>query len=177
MKKRTPKKMIILVFALSLSIVFIMFLTAPTLCLKCFQRHVVHDYCAAAGIKSTKYEDVIANYGDPVLIDQYPYGEGKKYVRLEYDSLVFCYELVEEEKYYFKGFEVYTPDIQFRRNVHVGSTRNEIKHVYTNAQAWTSDATMYSDNPKGSCSWDRVVIFEYDSNNKVTCIKYYPIWA
>ena len=160
------------------------------ICPVCYKHHVVHNYFDAIGINSDKgieYDTVIQNTGEPTRKLVREYNDNPKYreIILDYELFALYYlssssNLIDDPPRFLR-LEVYSPQIVFRRNIHVGSTRREIEFAFRGFQKTYEYGELgYFDCKTwsivdGHVSPTRVVAFEFDENDIVSSICFqYP---
>ena len=138
--KRMLKIGLIAVFILTIGrwAVFSLFSSVPV-CPWCPYSHVIHDYYAATGISRDTLgatpAEVVEMYGEPYYIYEEDKGEGWVCERYYYEKFAIIFdsrrpEIEDAEDCGGVGFVLYSPDLEIRHDIHVGSTREQIIHAY-----------------------------------------------
>lgn len=154
-------------------------------CPFCFRSHVIHDYYLATGIsKRIAVSDINATkkvYGEPLSVEERGIARNKHgvFVLLHYEGFAIKFYTKDHQTYEYDGFELYSPKIKIRHDIHVGSTREQIKKAYRKAcpniseeyGPWKFGDSYYDSIPN---TWDNLLMFEYDENDVVTSIWYNP---
>lgn len=155
-------------------------------CILCGRPHVIHDYYRATGIsRKVETNDVEVTkeiYGEPKSVEEelIPGSESNYYVFLHYDGFSIVFSTEDHNSYVYNGFELYSPDRKIRRDICVGSTREQIINAYRKCPS--IDAWRINGWEKGDELWDsgginnfaNILEFEYDENDVVQRIRYYP---
>ena len=155
-------------------------------CALCGQAHVIHDYYRATGItRRVEVNDINITkqiYGEPQYVNEelVPGDSSDYYVFLHYDGFSIFFITEDHEFFEYCGFELYSPNRRIRKDIGVGSTREEIITAYRRCpsiEAWKNNGWK-----KGDELWDsgsinffgNILEFEYDDNDIVQRIRYYP---
>lgn len=155
-------------------------------CPFCWRSHVIHNYYRAVGINQRIHNkdinETISVLGEPTYIEKELVLEGKTlyWVFLHYDGFSILFQTEDFEKYEYCGFELYSPEMKIRWDIHVGSTREQIVHAYRECPSL--DAWRVNGYKEGDCvcdngyknHWRNSLEFTYDENDIVTCIRYLP---
>ena len=188
--KRMLKIGLIAVFILTIGrwAVFSLFSSVPV-CPWCPYSHVIHDYYAATGISRDTLgatpAEVVEMYGEPYYIYEEDKGEGWVCERYYYEKFAIIFdsrrpEIEDAEDCGGVGFVLYSPDLEIRHDIHVGSTREQIIHAYRKCPSIVYPETnggeigdwLYDNGYRNF--WDNSLHFTYDEENIVTSITYYP---
>lgn len=159
-------------------------------CHECGHLHTIHDYYEATGISRDTWEkrpaEVKDIYGEPerisVEVSRYT-GQIRDIYVYDGFGIIFGYrDPSEEEAEDSKavGFALYSPDIKIRRDIHVGSTRQQITRAY-----WKCPSLYYYETNHHEFGdhvydigivnfWENGLDFTYDEKDIVTSIEYYP---
>lgn len=188
--KRMLKIGLIAVFILTIGrwAVFSLFSSVPV-CPWCPYSHVIHDYYAATGISRDTLgalpAEIVEMYGEPDFIDEEDKGEGRLCEMYHYKDFAIIFAARDPVTESAKdceavGFIIYSPDIEIRHDIHVGSTREEIIHAYRKCPSIVYPETdgdeigdwLYDNGLRNW--WENTLVFTYDENDIVTSISYYP---
>lgn len=188
--KRMLKIGLIAVFILTIGrwAVFSLFSSVPV-CPWCPYSHVIHDYYAATGISRDTLgatpAEVVEMYGEPYYIYEEDKGEGWVCERYYYEKFAIIFdsrrpEIEDAEDCGGVGFVLYSPDLEIRHDIHVGSTREQIIHAYRKCPSIVYPETnggeigdwLYDNGYRNF--WDNSLHFTYDEEDIVTSITYYP---
>ena len=188
--KRMLKIGLIAVFILTIGrwAVFSLFSSVPV-CPWCPYSHVIHDYYAATGISRDTLgatpAEVVEMYGEPYYIYEEDKGEGWVCERYYYEKFAIIFdsrrpEIEDAEDCGEVGFVLYSPDLEIRHDIHVGSTREQIIHAYRKCPSIVYPETnggeigdwLYDNGYRNF--WDNSLHFTYDEEDIVTSITYYP---
>ena len=160
-------------------------------CFWCWSSHVIHDYYTATGINRDTLgatpAEVVEIYGEPDYVDE-EYKGGKLYSeRYHYEDFAIMFDSrdpteARAEDCEAVGFILYSPDIEIRHDIHVGSTRKEIMHAYRKCPTMTERYAEVNNIEIGDSvddtgirmAWENCLNFTYDENDIVTTIEYYP---
>lgn len=155
-------------------------------CPICGKPHLIHNYYRAVGIDSRVANNDInvtkEIYGEPVSIENELVLEGHSlyWVFLHYDGFSILFQTEDFEQYDYCGFELYSPKMKIRWDIHVGSTREQIVHAYRECpslDAWRVNGYKEGDHVCDTGvrdAWTNSLEFTYDENDIVTCIRYLP---
>lgn len=165
--------------------------SSKPVCPECGYLHVIHDYYEATGISLDTLgalpAEVVEMYGEPDYIDE-KYKGGNSYCqRYHYKDFAIIFESrdpfeVRSEDCPGVGFILYSPDIEIRYDIHVGSARKQIIYAYRKCPSMSVRYAEVNDMELGDgvedsgipMSWDNSLTFTYDKNDFVTSIEYYP---
>ena len=143
---------------------------------------VIRNYYRAVGLDQRIEDDDMSLtkelYGEPNWVEEEPFFS-EKLIYLHYDGFSILFRDNNQRIVYY-GFELYSPDRKIRRDIHVGSTREEIINAYQKCPS--IDYWERNGFEKGDKIWDcvdvnyfaHVLTFSYDENDIVTCIRYIP---
>jgi len=154
-------------------------------CPFCLYPHVIHDYYLSTGIsKRIAVSDINVTkkvYGEPLSVEEREIvrNEDGVFVLLHYEGFAVKFYTEDHQTYEYDGFELYSPKIKIRHDIHVGSTREQIKKAYRRAcpniseeyGPWKLGDSYFDSIPN---SWNDALLFEYDENDIVTSIWYNP---
>jgi len=164
-------------------------LTDKPVCLFCYRSHLIHDYFRVTGInKKILYQPPkvsIELYGEPNSIEKEVIAENSFFEYYNYDGFAIVFWAKDDIDYYCLGFKLYSPKIKIRRDIHVGSTREQIIKAYRKcsiASVVDKDGSIVDKDESlgeayydtGTNRWINLVEFEYDENDIVTAIRYLP---
>ena len=156
------------------------------ICPLCRKSHVIHDYYSAAGIDPRVANNDInvtkEIYGEPNYVEkELVLGSKTLYwVFLHYDGFSILFQTEDFEQYDYCGFELDSPKMKIRWDIHVGSTRKQIIHAYRECPSinwWRVNGDKKGDRVCDTGvrdSWRNALVFTYDENDIVTCIRYLP---
>lgn len=183
--KATIKILLIVLFLAFMRWLLLSMIKDEPVCPFCFSTHVIHDYYWATGINKKIEEDdinaTIKIYGEPLSVEEKKIirNEHGVYILLHYEGFAVKFYTRDHQIYEYIGFEIYSPEIKIRHDIHVGSTREQIKKAYRKAcpniseeyGPWKFGDSYYDSIPN---TWDNLLMFEYDENDVVTSIWYNP---
>lgn len=156
------------------------------ICPICGKPHLIHNYYRAVGIdQRIEYKDISVTkeiYGEPLYVEDELVLEGYEahWIILHYDGFSILFQTKDHEKYDYCGFELYSPKMKIRWDIHVGSTREQIVHAYRKCpsiNAWKINGETIGDSFCDTGvrnAWTNSLQFTYDENDIVTCIRYLP---
>lgn len=193
MKNHQKKKLVSAVVILAVIGAILLLIDISPICVKCGQWHVVHNYYAAIGLRCKErrpeYEDVLAQLGKPDEIREIIIPNGTHRVVFDYTGFSLFFGPPRDENEIagpFSYMEIYDSKYKLSPNIHVGSTREQVIRAYEQVTADPSApfGTSFCDYKLNHGLFSnygivgtRRVGFEYDENNIVTMISYYPYWA
>lgn len=168
---------------------FLSVVSSKPVCRECGYLHVIHDYYEATGISRDTLgatpAEVVKIYGEPYYIYEEDKGEGWVCERYYYEKFAIIFdsrkpEIKNAEDCCGVGFVLYSPDLEIRHDIHVGSTREQIIHAYGKCPSIVYPETnggekgdwLYDNGYRNF--WDNSLHFTYDEENIVTSITYYP---
>lgn len=168
---------------------FLSVVSSKPVCRECGYLHVIHDYYEATGISRDTLgatpAEVVKIYGEPYYIYEEDKGEGWVCERYYYEKFAIIFdsrkpEIKNAEDCCGVGFVLYSPDLEIRHDIHVGSTREQIIHAYRKCPSIVYPETngrekgdwLYDNGYRNF--WDNSLHFTYDEENIVTSITYYP---
>ena len=98
---------------------------------------VIRDYYRAAGLDQRIEDDDMSLtkklYGEPLRVEEEPF-YSEKLVYLHYDGFSILFRDNSQRVVYY-GFELYSSGREIRRDIHVGSTREEIIAAYSKCES------------------------------------------
>lgn len=158
-------------------------------CPECGYLHVIHDYYEATGISRDTLgatpAEVMEMYGEPEYVDEEYKGGGHFSQRYHYKdfAVIFSSRIPAKESTedcQGIGFIIYSPDMEIRYDIHVGSARKQIINAYRKCPSIVYPTTnegeigdwLYDNGMRNF--WKNYLSFSYDSNDIVTAIEYYP---
>lgn len=158
-------------------------------CPECGYLHVIHDYYEATGISRDTLgatpAEVMEMYGEPENIGEEFKGEGHYSQIYNYGdfAIIFQSRIPGEESAedcQGVGFIIYSPDMEIRYDIHVGSARKQIINAYRKCPSIVYPVTnegeigdwLYDNGMRNF--WKNSLSFSYDRNDIVTAIEYYP---
>lgn len=156
------------------------------MCFLCGQPHVIHNYYISAGINPKVATDNLDEtkkiYGEPLSIEEELVvgSSTERLIFMRYSGFSIIFETEDNLHFQYVGFELHDSSKKIRNDIHVGSSREQIIKAYENCpgiEAWKSNNCK-----KGDLLWDsgninffsNILEFEYDENDIVTKIRYYP---
>lgn len=152
-------------------------------CFWCLSSHVIHDYYLAAGISKRTMgnppEKTIEIYGQPLWVEDF----GARRMIFHYGDFDIIFWIADGENtcdsyddYAGSGFTLYSSKYQIRRDIHVGSTREQILYAYRKCPSinYYSACGEELEDTGVRMAWTNVLEFTYDENDIVTSITYYP---
>lgn len=168
---------------------FLSVVSSKPVCRDCGQLHIIHDYYAATGISRDTLgatpAEVVEIYGEPDYIKEEDKGEGWVCERYYYENFAIIFDsrkpgIKDAEDCGGVGFVLYSPDMEIRHDIHVGSSRKQIIHAYRKCPSIVYPETnggetgdwLYDNGYRNF--WDNSLHFTYDEENIVTSITYYP---
>lgn len=185
---------LIIIFVIAMAIpasrwVLLSVLSSKPVCRECGRSHVIHDYYAATGISRNTLgatpAEVVEIYGKPDYVAEEDKGEGRLCEMYHYKDFAIIFAARDPVTESAKdceavGFIIYSPDIEIRHDIHVGSTREEIIHAYRKCPSIVYPETdgdeigdwLYDNGLRNW--WENTLVFTYDENDIVTSISYYP---
>lgn len=200
MKKATIIKLVVTLGVLIILLIIVMsvpqwrwsflsVVSSKPVCRECGYLHVIHDYYEATGISRDTLgatpAEVVKIYGEPYYIYEEDKGEGWVCERYYYEKFAIIFdsrkpEIKNAEDCCGVGFVLYSPDLEIRHDIHVGSTREQIIHAYRKCPSIVYPETnggekgdwLYDNGYRNF--WDNSLHFTYDEENIVTSITYYP---
>ena len=168
---------------------FLSVVSSKPVCRECGHLHVIHDYYEATGISRESLgcspEEIVEMYGSPIRIDEEIRPDGR--LRMIYIYGGFGIEFSSkdpEQPEEVIGFRLYSPDLEIRHDIHVGSTREQIIHAYRKCPTTTERYAEVNNEELGDSildtgyrnAWENALHFTYDENDIVTSITYYPAY-
>ena len=170
---------------------FLSVVSSKPVCRECGYLHVIHDYYEATGISRDTLgatpAEVVKIYGEPYYIYEEDKGEGWVCERYYYEKFAIIFdsrkpEIKNAEDCCGVGFVLYSPDLEIRHDIHIGSTRDQIIHAYRKCPTVTERYAEVNDIEIGDSvddtgipmAWENCLNFTYDENDIVTSIEYYP---
>ena len=200
MKKATIIKLVVTLGVLIILLIIVMsvpqwrwsflsVVSSKPVCRECGYLHVIHDYYEATGISRDTLgatpAEVVKIYGEPYYIYEEDKGEGWVCERYYYEKFAIIFdsrkpEIKNAEDCCGVGFVLYSPDLEIRHDIHVGSTREQIIHAYRKCPSIVYPETdgdeigdwLYDNGLRNW--WENTLVFTYDENDIVTSISYYP---
>lgn len=185
---------LIIIFVIAMAIpasrwVLLSVLSSKPVCRECGYLHVIHDYYEATGISRDTLgalpAEIVEMYGEPIRIDEEIRPDGRLRMIYIYDGfgIEFSSKDPEQPKEVI-GFRLYSPDLEIRHDIHVGSTREQIIHAYRKCPTTTERYAEVNNEELGDSildtgyrnAWENALHFTYDENDIVTSITYYPAY-
>ena len=164
---------------------FLSVVSSKPVCRECGYLHVIHDYYEATGISRDTLgalpAEIVEMYGEPIRIDEEIRPDGRLRMIYIYDGFGIEFSSKDpEQPEEVIGFRLYSPDLEIRHDIHVGSTREQIIHAYRKCPSIVYPETnggekgdwLYDNGYRNF--WDNSLHFTYDEENIVTSITYYP---
>lgn len=185
---------LIIIFVIAMAIpasrwVLLSVLSSKPVCRECGYLHVIHDYYEATGISRDTLgalpAEIVEMYGEPIRIDEEIRPDGRLRMIYIYDGFGIEFSSKDpEQPEEVIGFRLYSPDLEIRHDIHVGSTREQIIHAYRKCPTTTERYAEVNNEELGDSildtgyrnAWENALHFTYDENDIVTSITYYPAY-
>lgn len=185
---------LIIIFVIAMAIpasrwILLSVLSSKPVCRECGYLHVIHDYYAATGISRDTLgalpAEIVEMYGEPIRIDEEIRPDGRLRMIYIYDGFGIEFSSKDpEQPEEAIGFRLYSPDLEIRHDIHVGSTREQIIHAYRKCPTTTERYAEVNNEELGDSildtgyrnAWENALHFTYDENDIVTSITYYPAY-
>ena len=168
---------------------FLSVVSSKPVCRECGYLHVIHDYYEATGISRDTLgalpAEIVEMYGEPIRIDEEIRPDGRLRMIYIYDGFGIEFSSKDpEQPEEVIGFRLYSPDLEIRHDIHVGSTREQIIHAYRKCPTTTERYAEVNNEKFGDSildtgyrnAWENALHFTYDENDIVTSITYYPAY-
>ncbi len=168
---------------------FLSVVSSKPVCRECGYLHVIHDYYEATGISRDTLgalpAEIVEMYGEPIRIDEEIRPDGRLRMIYIYDGFGIEFSSKDpEQPEEVIGFRLYSPDLEIRHDIHVGSTREQIIHAYRKCPTTTERYAEVNNEEFGDSildtgyrnAWENALHFTYDENDIVTSITYYPAY-